>query len=360
MKQASKLMAGLLVSVILLTSCGVRQPKESPEPTEVYIPKGTQFLQTPMRVQTVVTDVSASTLRTVKTNIYIDENSNGEGTLTLGDYEFNLVVSQNIVYIEVGDSFVELVDFDGRMIPNTVEVEGKDDLTVYGFEINADTVMSLSTRKGYLMVDSKYSLSATKFNQTEVLPSQRLELEDAIVYLMDYITELEAKQEPEEVVVDNYIGSRYGVKVNGVTYSVGDICNPDSYFGGARPEGLLESSTYKEDTRVDFLNVSYLTSTGRIVFVLIGNEVQGIRANCDFNFLGIEKGIDEQDLRAKLGYMLSRREMEEFEPIDSKLKVVEYKSNTYYCTAENLNIEFRIQSGVLNEIYVERQLDFKR
>ena len=87
--------------------------------------------------------------------------------------------------------------------------------------------------------------------------------------------------------------------------------------------------------------------------------MQAFETSAQFTWLGLDKGTDAKTLKYLLGYKLSKKDLESWSPIDPELQVIDYKSNTYYCTVGSLKIELRCSSSAgLESIYIERPLDY--
>lgn len=351
--------------LMLLTSCGKTQ---TPNPVSSELPEqetiGDVFLSSNLKIKSSITDHSVNPKRVVTVELYVDSEGDGQGLLGFGDLVLDVIVVKDKMYVVVDTGVVVgITDITGRLVFSDTEFSAQADMEAMGFTLDANEIpVTYGARKGTTSVETQYAQSVNDFETASVIASSDMTLLDAVSYIMDYNAEKEVNveaPEEEEPVNDFYINSKYGVTIDGKVFSVGDTCNPETYFNNATPEGLLHTYEYNEDTRVDFEHVSYLSSTGRTVFVLTSNYVQSITTDADFEFLGIKPGISDKELKRLLGYKLTKKDMETFVPIDDSLVVNNFKSSTYYCTVANLSVEFRIEKSVLKEIYIEQKLDFK-
>lgn len=353
----------LLVVMVSCSSPG-NDASSNKEPTVQVTSLGDSFLSSNLKIKAEVIDRSLDPQRKIDIELYVDSDGDGQGLVGFGDTVIDVVVVSDMMYL-VDDSgiVIGITDISARMLFYDVDITGQDDLTGFGFTCDSKGLpVSYSARRDNVSVDAQYAQSVNTFDTFSVAASTSLPLCEAVTYVIDYNTKTDPVVD-EEVdtpnVEDFYINSRYGVTIDGLTFSVGDTCNPSTYFHGLTPEGLLTSSEYKEDTKVSFQHVSYLSSTGRTVFVLASNYVQSITTNANFEFLGINSGISDKDLRTLIGYRLTSAERENFIPLDSTLSVDSYKDSTYYCTIQNLKVEFRMEKSLLKELYIEQELDFK-
>lgn len=365
--------AGIVLATVSLTTLcgcgkGLDDSGQSNTPTvstEQVSYLGDVFLESNLKIQSTITDTSVDPSRSCTVELYVDGDGDGQGLLGFGDQVLDVRVVNDMLYIIVDQTtVVGVTNITGRLVFSDTTLAGYDDLATVGFTLDAaGTPIQYAARQGTTNVSTRYAQSVNSFDTASVTATTTMGFNEAIVYIMDYLSEQQVSVEsPEEnpEVKDFYIGSEYGVAIDGTVFSIGDTCNPSTYFNGLTPEGLVDSFTYRQDERVDFTNASYISNTGRTVFTLMGNYVQAIQTTADFSFLGIEKGMSANDLKYALGYKLTTKQMETWEPIDPDLVVTGNKSQDYYCTVGNLYVEFRCTKNVLTEIYIEQTLDFKR
>lgn len=354
----------ILVFILVFSGCsrGTEEiPAETPVKSETV---GDRFLKSNLKIQSSVVDTSTSPETTYIFELYVDSDGNGQGLIGLGEKVLDVVISDDVLYILLDNNVVVgITDITGRLVFTGLDLAGESDLSLMGFTVDSKSVpIEYSARQGSLVVNSNYAQSVNTFEATSISATKMLDFKSAITYILDYMSSEEVSVDPEETkvpVVDFYIQSEYGVEIDGTVYSVGDTCNPATYFNGQTPEGILGSYEYKQDTRVDFQHISYLSNSGRTVFTVTGNYVQAIQTTASFKFLGVSSGLDEKELKSLLGYKLSKSEQESFKPLVPGLSVTNVKSSVYYCTLGALNVEFRCEGGVLSSVYVEQRLDYK-
>lgn len=357
----------VLLFAVLVSGCAptTANPVESVIETHSNsVTLGDQFLRSNLKVKSTITDTSVSPASTYTIELYVDSDGDGQGLIGFGDKVLDVIVSSDILYLIINDTtVVGVTDISGRLVFSDLVLAGETDLSLLGFTVDAaSTPIEYNSRQGSLIISSQYARSVNTFDAVSITSTKMLDFKSAMTYILDYMASEEVVIDPEETVVpvvDFYINSEYGVEINGNVYSVGDTCNPSTYFNGQTPEGILDSYEYKQDTRVYFQHISYLSDSGRTVFTVTGNYVQAIQTNTSFKFLGVSSGLDEKELKALLGYKLSSSEQENFKPLVPGLSVINVKSNVYYCTLGALNIEFRCEKGVLSSVYVEQRLDYK-
>ena len=356
-----------MAGVCLLYSCKKEQPPQTSTggDDQNTATLGDTFLCSNLKIKSTITDFSVSPSRTVTFELYVDSEGDGSGLLGFGDTLCDLIVSNNNLYIAVDtNNIVQVSDLTGRMIPSSLELLSQDDLISVGFTTRDGTPIAYDGKEGSLIINTVFGTSTNTFDAQSVTASNTYKLADALNYIVEYNADKQATAETpgEETpeVKDFYNNSSYGVAIDGDTYSLGDTCNPSTYFRGATPEGLVTSTEYKEDTRVDFTHVSYLSPDGRTVFTITDNYVQAIQTTADFEFLGIKRGDDFKELKLLLGYSVPKKDQATWEPIDSNITLGESKSKLYTFYIGDYYVELRsADNQTLTEIYIEQTLDFK-
>lgn len=324
---------------------------------------GDVFLTSNLKIKSIVTDYSVSPQREITVELYVDSEGNGEGMLGFGDVVCDVYVVKDVLYIVVDkDIVISVNDITGRLTASADDLAGKEDLTTVGFRVAGGVPIEYNAKLGNLNVTTNFAQSTNTFTATSLATDNVMDFASAIKYIVEYhddkASTVETPDDGKEVQ-SFYLQSKYGVTIDGGLYSVGDTCNPSTYFAGRMPEGILTSTKYKQDEKVDFLHVSYITDTGRSSIITTSNYVQAIESSAQFSWLGLEQGMDPKELKLLLGYKLSKKEAEGWEPIDPDLTVNDFKKNTYYCTLGVLNIELRCSTNAgLESIYLERPLDY--
>lgn len=345
------------------TSSSTNGGSNSPTTGTITQALGDVFLNSNLKIKSVLQDMSIAPAREIIVELYVDAQGNGEGMLGFGDIVCDVRVVKDVLYIIVDDDTVVSVnDITGRLTSSADDLSGINDLTTVGFKVVGDVPIEYSAKLGNVSMVTSFAQSTNTFEATTLATDNVMSFASAINYIIEYNSDkagLVDSGEDSKDVQSFYLNSPYGVTVDGGLYSVGDTCNPSTYFGGRTPEGLLTSSKYKEDAKIDFLHVSYISETGRSSVVLTSDYVQAFETSAQFTWLGLDKGTDAKTLKYLLGYKLSKKDLESWSPIDPELQVIDYKSNTYYCTVGSLKIELRCSSSAgLESIYIERPLDY--
>ena len=357
--------------VLVATGCGQHQSSGQQSQsgatsgqTETQKSAGDIFLTSNLKIQSKIVDNSVSPARDITVELYVDSNGNGEGMLGFGETVCKVKVVRDVLYILLDeDTVVNVSDLSGRCVMQETELVGLDDLASYGFSVVSGNPVSYSARSGQLTINTVFARSTQVFEAASLSTENVKTFKEAIDYAIDFYTakavEVETGDKSEELT-SFYLDSPYGITIDGDVYSVGDTCNPSTYFGNRTPEGLLTSWDYKEDVRVDYLHASYLSDTGRTTFTLTSNYVQAIETNTAFNWLGIEYGTSAKDLKYILGYRLSKKELETWKPINKDLVVTAFAHNIYYCSIGTLEAELRVDSKLgLSSIYLSRPLEYR-
>lgn len=361
------LSAGLLGVCTLAGCSGKSPPAQSDNPAIVQTQQelGDVFLESNLKIKSTITDLNATPSRSITFELYVDSEGDGSGLLGFGETLCDVIVSNNNLYVVVdANNVVQVTDLTGRMVPTTLNLAGQGDLTAIGFTVRDGTPLSYDGKDGNLIINTVFGISTNTFDPQSVTASNSFTLTGTLDYIVEYNAAKKATAEQADEgkpeVVDFYNNSKYGVTIDGTVYSLGDTCNPSTYFRGATPEGLVTSTEYKEDTRVDFQHVSYLSPDGRTVFTVTDNYVQAIQSTANFEFLGIARGADFKALKKQLGFSLTKKDLETWEPIDEDIVPVSSKSKCHAIQLGDYYIEFRsTDNQTLSEIYVEQLLDFK-
>lgn len=364
-----------LAVCMLLPGCGFNEtpatPPEQQQPVVEYLSVGDSFLRSNLKIKATLTDLSVTPNKKVKVELYVDKNGNGQGVIGVGSGVYDVLVSGDHIYVKVADNnYVRISDVTGRLISSTVNVAGANDMLSLGFKLSGDVPVGYAARNGSLLIESQFGQSTNMFSPTAVNTDKAMTVSELTRYIADYNTDISVGVEKEDEGPGNdidsdvktfYVNSPYGVVIDGIVYSIGDTCNPSTYFaGGERPEGVLYSNTYKQDTRVDFVHISYLATNGRASFTTMSDYVQRIWSDADWGFLDLKSGMSEKQVKYLLGYKLSKADAESWVAMDEELVVTRFANNTYYCELGILQIEVRMEDGFAEEIHVEQALNFRK
>ena len=370
-----KVVTVALAVCMLLPGCGFNEtpatPTEQQQPVIEYLSVGDSFLRSNLKIKATLTDLSVTPNKKVKVELYVDKNGNGQGVIGVGSGVYDVLVSGDHIYVKVADNnYVRISDVTGRLISSTVNVVGTNDMLSLGFKLSGDVPVGYAARNGSLLIESQFGQSTNMFSPTAVNTDKAMTVSELTRYIADYNTDISVGVEKEDEGPGNdidsdvktfYVNSPYGVVIDGIVYSIGDTCNPSTYFaGGERPEGVLYSNTYKQDTRVDFVHISYLATNGRASFTTMSDYVQRIWSDADWGFLDLKSGMSEKQVKYLLGYKLSKADAEGWVAMDEELVVTRFANNTYYCELGILQIEVRMEDGFAEEIHVEQALNFRK
>lgn len=359
----------VMLVTLLLTGCSRANDGEvTSQPSDVIeqsISAGDVFLASNLKIRSEITDTGGTPQKTYVIELYVDRNGNGQGLIGIGDIVLDVYAVNDKLYVVVDDDVVVLLtDITSRLIFANTAIEGSNDLGILGFTLDQNSMpISYSARSGSLVIHTEYAQSSNEFTPVSVVSTTDKNFTDAVKYILDYyansaVTDMESVDKDQ--VLDFYIKSNYGVQIGASIFSVGDTCNPSTYFYGYTPEGIVVSHAYRLDERLDFTHVSYILDTGRTVFTLLGNYVQAIQTTADFSFLGIKRGTSSEELGKILGYNLRGDDLANWKALDENLVLVEVNNDVYHCTLGNLNVEFRCKSRALSSIYIEQALDFTK
>lgn len=364
----------LCVLSFLLTACKSEDTEPSasvPTYTQEVVSESAKFLSSGLKERIVATDSAIDPARVVTIELYVDAYGNGKGLLGFGDYVLDVAVVDNAIYMFINSStVVKITDITARGYFSSIDVANAMTLNGIGFSMNGDIPAEYNGRSGSLTIRTQYVSSSQTFTPQRVSDDNQFGLHDAINYAIDYYTDMigvvpeedeEAQATPQ--VVSFYTDSQYGITIEDLLCSIGDTCNPDTYFAWRTPEGILLSSEYKEDSRVDFYHVTYISSTGRTQFVLLDNYVRSICTNANFDFWGFSPGMTQDEVRLALGYKLSKQEEKsgEVHVYNPYFIVDSVEKGVFKCHIQGIDdivFELRCVNGLLYEIYMERTLDF--
>lgn len=351
----------------LLTGCN-KGPSGDASSTSASVPEipsnaATLFQNMKLKVKTDVFYFVNGAEQKVIMEMYVDDEGDGEGLLGFGDYILNLILSNNKVYLQVSSTdIIFITDINARGYFSDITATTIEDMNGVGFKFTDGFPTSFDGKKGDLTVRTQYAQSTNSYDTIRVSDDNPMTLQQAVQYVIDQNTEPSGSDSSSgsnsSELTSFYVNSEYGVTIDGVNYSIGDTCNPDDYCAGLVPEGFLYSDEYKEDTKITFTHVSYISSTGRTTFSTTSDYVQAIQTNADFEFRGFYRGMGTKEMKLALGYKLSKKDAEGNEVFDENIIVDKFKGNVYYCHTDNLNIEFRLDKDGLQEIYIMRPLRF--
>ena len=360
------LVALMLFSLIAVALSGCSKQEEPPpieEPVTPELRYGDIFLQSGFKIRAILTPQDVSTLDPLTFEVYVDSKGNGNGLVGYKDGVYDVIIANDKVYITVGqNTVINLTTLTGHMVPSSLDLSGVSDMNALGFTIYNDAVVAFKANVGNVIYDVTFTGSDATFEPTTVAAGNTMELNDVISYILDYEATLHVSQEEQtpEVVKESYYNKAdEGVTIHGVVYSIGDYCNPDTYFEGINPSSFVPEYAWNKDDKVEFLHTSYISSDGKTEFVTTEGYVQMIRTTAVFEFLGMKTGDNYKELATRLGLDLKKADVESYKPIREGLVATKGKSNTIELAYKDLTISLGFdKQKALNSILITNYIDF--
>lgn len=368
MRVVALFLAGILVLSLfagLLTGCS-NQPASSVEentPPVQEVVQGDIFLRSGFKMKAVLTPQTVTTLDPLTFEVYVDSNGNGNGLLGYRDDVYNVIISNDKVYIVVGsETVVNLTTVTGHMIPASLTIAGKQDLKSDGFTLFDDSVVAYKANTENILYDVTYSKTDSIFDATTVAAGNSMELNDFVSYILDYQASLNVSTEgtPDVIIKESFYNKAdEGVKIHDAVYSIGDYCNPSTYFESVQPSGLVPEYAYNKDDKIEFLHISYISSDGLTEFVTTDGYVQSIKTTSEFEFLETKRGDLYDDVSRKFGIGLKKDELPNYKPVREGLAAVKGKSSQIIISYKDLSITLEFdKSKALSAITVTNYIDF--
>lgn len=364
MKTNAKVLLVVFSFIFAISGC---TPKDSDDDNAKADAAYTEFFTSTQKIQSnlFLTDENIKSVF----EGYIDSNGNGQGLIEVGDVVREVYISNNKLIIEVLGKTYSASDIGPFFSFISFEDENlqKDNIHISG-----DKISSVSGSYNGVTYTTKYEESEEVFTQEVFTIDSEITFKDLLILLSTVNSEKSDKSDAigallnpeEEPVIDEeqapleekepsfYLNSDLGITIGDKTYSIGDKINHDDYYNNMVPEGLSYDYVWDSINKLETKTTSYLDTTGKLTVVSIDDIVFELSATADFKFLGLYKGMDQQELRQLLGIGLNKKELETFEPIYPGLEVVKAESKTIKCTVGSLTIEFGIKDKKLNSIYL--------
>ena len=357
--------AALSVAVALsLLLCSCKSSESTPPAASSTVTQeqsiGQTFQKACLKIRSSIIDTSVSPQTEAVFELYIDGDGDGEGLVSVMGEVFNVVVVSDTLYVVLTETdVVSISDITARMILDSVDLQHTVDLSTQGFRVEDGTPYSYTGRVGTLVVHSKYAQSSTTFDTVKVSATKETNMAGALQHITEYLEAQAQPEEPNTEIQNVYNKSKHGIEIEGVVFSVDDVCNPNTYFNGIQPEGLLTSSKHRQDELVEFVHPSYISDTGRTVLTLRDNNVVGITTTGDFKFLGIYRGTPEKEFKHLLGIGLTKTQQETFVPLDPDFNHVRTQNGKYECVLGDLKVDFYFEKSLLTRVVLEKPLDFE-
>lgn len=351
----------LSLSISTLSGCSRDSINISPAQT---MRQGEVFSRTGYKIKSTLTPQNSIAQGDIVFEVYVDSKGNGQGLVSYNDNVYNVIISGNLLYIEISDSvYSRVTDFDGHLTPDVMNVSVVQDLESVGFTLIDGSVAALQATSTDFIVDNQYSKVDLIYDNVAISQNDGMRLAQICAVLdRDAVNTSITENEEEGEKVEKssfYNDSWIGVEIHNKIYSIGDYCNPNTYFENSTPEGINPSYAYNADKKVELLHVSYVSSDGSTTFVTTDGYVQNISTSSDFKFLGLYKGMPEDDLRYKLGLNLKKDEQDKWVPIAEGLEA-DRDGKTYIVKYDNLTAQLTVGSKTkqLESITLQNHIDF--
>lgn len=277
---------------------------------------GSKFLGSAYKIKSTVRDLRVG--EDLKFEVYVDVNGNGSGLMQYDEQVSDVGISGDSVFVEVNEAtVVKLTEVTGHFVLAEDNVRGLntyEEMMLQGFRV-VDKVVGYEKTNGSVTVSSEYGVATNVFdavsysNQREATISELIALlrgsDTNVVGADDTASGVEGAQTTGEEQNTSGIEERnrlessdtfyndfnIGVNINGQMFSVGDKCNPTTYYFGLDPEGINQKYTYNQDKKITIDYVSYIDSGGRTVFSVVDGYVRSIYTTCSASWCGISVGM---------------------------------------------------------------------
>ena len=362
------LLSAFLALLLVLAGCKPAEVADTPTipPTPEQTAEGDVFLSSGFKIRTEMKMKSSVSTDPLIFEVYVDTDGDGAGMVGYKDNVYDVYLVGGQVYVTVSAELsVHITDVNAWMIPGTVPVAGSNDLKSLGFSMLDGRVVTYNGSTDTVDMVSRYEPSVSEYTPAAISQSNNMTTGELLKYFFDNASTVYV--EPSEPVEEDperqsfYANSEFGVVIHGVNYSLGDYCAPYTYFEGMVPQGMNTREEYKQDEKVVFTYVSYISSDGDSTFMTTDGYVQAIATSSDFVFLDvIKRGMPAEELQKLLGIGLKKDELETFEPIVEGLEAVK-SSNGILATYGDMTIEFitKGKEKTLSSITITNYLDFR-
>lgn len=327
---------------------------------------GTTFLKSAFKVRTEVKPKSSVSADPLVFEVYVDAEGDGNGLVGYKDNVYDVYMVAGEVYVVVTNgTTVHITDLNSHMVPSSLNIAQSNDLKSLGFAVLDGVVVSYNGGTDDTDVVSKYEPSVSSFEPVAISQSNGMTTGELLKYFFDkagtVYTEPTEPVNTETVRTSFYTNSASGITIHDVVYSLGDFCEPYTYFENMIPQGINTRDEWKEDSKVTFTYVSYISRDGSTTFMTTDGYVQAINTTSEFTFLDdIKSGMPDQELQALLGIGLKKDEVESFKPIREGFTATK-ASHGYTCSYGDMTIELEMdkKTKVLSAITITNYLDFR-
>lgn len=315
----------MVLFAVLLVLSGCQKEQSPPTPPEVQgptvLPEGDKFLTSGFKIKAEVKIKSSVSSDPLIFEVYVDKSGNGNGLVGYRDNVYDIYIVGDEVYVVVsGDTTVHITDITGHMIPHELLLSGATDLSAKGFTLLDGEVVTYTGGTGEVDMVTRYESSTSTFEPVSILQSNNMTSADLLHYFFKTLdtsyVEQPGEDEPNIERQSFYVNSDWGITIHDVTYSLGDFCEPYTYFEEMTPQGVNSTEDWREDVKVEIEYVSYISSDGMTNFMTTDGYVQAIATTSDFTFLDVlYRGMPVAELERLLGIGLKKDEVASFTPI---------------------------------------------
>lgn len=359
----------VLVFTLVLSLSGCKREEDTQPPPEVQAPvemsQGDKFLSSGYKIRAELKPRSNLSSDSLIFEVYVDSDGDGDGLVGFKDNTYDIYLVGGEVYVVASDDLtVHLTDINARMIPYDLKVAGVTDLKSVGFTVLDGEVISYTGSTSDVDIVTRYESSTSEFEPVSILQSNNMTAVDLQKYFFQTIstTYVEGKEPVEEPPARQsfYANTDFAVTIRGVKYSIGDFCEPYTYFENAIPQGINTKEEMREDKRVEICYVSYISSDGISSFMTTDGYVQAISTTSEFSFLDvIKRGMDAKELEAILGIGLKKEDLVNFKPLREGMMATK-GSKAYTVTYNDYTIELEIsKEKTVEAITITNYLDFR-
>ena len=353
----------IICMVLIMASTTVMGSCRKQEPIIEQTPVPTTFNSTGYKIKSTWSPLIPMEFSEITFEVYVDSVGSGTGLVSFDDKVYDVILSGNKPYIEIQSGiYVGLTDVTGHMLPAGIDTSTHSKMQSIGFSFVEDRVVAYENATDTYDISSSYEESNITFESVAVSQNNSMTLEQLCEVISATQTATMSTPNPEETASTEkasfYNESNTGVEINGVVYSIGDYCNPSTYFEHKTPEGIVPSYEYNADRKVEMLHVSYISSDGNTTFVTTDGYVQSINTTSNFEFLKFYKGMTEDELNYILGFNLSKDEKETWKPISGVEAARKGKTYTLAIGTLTATLEVGTKSKTLESITLKEYLDF--
>lgn len=352
----------LLCAVLFLVGCNSDSGESgNDETSQPAVTAGTKFVSTGFKIKSIVTPHLAKTLDPMLFEVYVDSNGTGKGLMQYLDKVYEVYIVKDSVFVRTAnDAVVRVSEITGHMVPTYINIGNKQSLETEGFQMLSGVVAHYALSDSTMIVDSAYQESSATFEVANISEGNSVTIAELANLLMSDSDSDKGTQTDAELNKESFYNNSWlGVKIHDRTYSIGDYCNPSTFFENSVPEGLNPTYEMNAEKKVEFLYVSYISSDGNTTFVTTDGYVQKIVTTSQFEFLGIKTGDDARELGKKLGIGLSNSEQEAWRPIVDGLTAERGRGNSYVLTYNDITATIEYDNDyAVNRILLEKYLDF--